>query len=83
MGGPKVEMHKRGQQQGASMATEITVEEMTCEGCEDIVEDALENVSGVESAEADRESDVATVEGDAETDDLVEAVDMAGYRASA
>lgn len=66
-----------------NMATEITVEDMTCEGCEDIVVDALEGVPGVDSAEADRENDVVTVEGDADVDDLVEAVDMAGYSASA
>lgn len=65
------------------MATEITVEDMTCEGCEDIVEDALENVSGVDSVEADRDSDTVTVEGDANVDELVEAADMAGYDASA
>jgi len=64
------------------MATELTVESMTCEGCESIVEDALEGVDGVDSAEADREADAVTVEGDADTADLVEAVDMAGYEAS-
>lgn len=65
------------------MATEITVEDMTCEGCEDIVEDALGNVSGVDHVEADRENDTVTVEGDASVDDLVEAAEMAGYEASA
>lgn len=64
------------------MAIELTVESMTCEGCEDIVESALEDVDGVESAEADRNEDVAVVEGDAAVEDLVEAVDMAGYQAS-
>ena len=59
------------------MAIELTVDSMTCEGCEDIVEGALEDVDGVDSAEADRHEDTATVEGDA--DDLVEAVEMAGY----
>lgn len=65
------------------MATEIAVEDMTCEGCEDIVVGALEDVSGVDSAEVDRENDVATVEGDADPDELVAAVDRAGYNASA
>jgi len=64
------------------MPTELSVEEMTCEGCEDIVEDAVGEVDGVESAEADREADVVTVEGDADVDELVTAVDMAGYDAS-
>jgi copper chaperone len=64
------------------MTTELTVEEMSCEGCEDIVEEAVEEVDGVESVEADREDAVVTVEGDADVDDLVTAVDMAGYDAS-
>ena len=63
------------------MATELTVQGMTCEGCEEIVEDAVENVSGVEDVEADRHDRTVTVEGDAEAEDLVEAVDMAGYEA--
>lgn len=77
------ETHKRGKRQPWSMAIEITVEDMTCEGCEDIVEAALENVSGVDTVEADREADSATVEGDADVEDLLEAVDMSGYEASA
>lgn len=65
------------------MTTEITVEGMNCEGCEQAVEDALSNVEGVTDADADREAERATVEGDASTDDLVAAVDEAGYSASA
>jgi copper chaperone CopZ len=61
----------------------LSVQGMSCEGCEEIVEDALEEVGGVESASADREENVASVEGDADPDDLVEAVDFAGYEASA
>lgn len=44
---------------------------------------ALEEVEGVPSAKADRESETATVEGDADTDVLVEAVTDAGYEVSA
>lgn len=65
------------------MATTITVTGMSCGGCESTVEEALEGVSGVESATADRESDSATVEGDADVDTLVSAVSDAGYEASA
>ena len=65
------------------MAIEITVEDMTCEGCEDIVEDALEDVAGVQNAEADRGDGVVTVEGDADVEALVDAVGRAGYQASA
>jgi copper chaperone CopZ len=56
---------------------------MSCGGCEETVEDALREVSGVESATADRETDSATVEGDADPDALVAAVENAGYSASA
>jgi len=65
------------------MPTEITVEGMTCEGCEEVVEEALEMADGVETAEADRYEDVATVEGDTDVDELVEKVEMAGYEAAA
>jgi copper chaperone CopZ len=59
----------------------LTVRGMSCDGCEEIVETALEEVDGVEDAEADQESETATVEGDADVDALVEAVDFAGYEA--
>ncbi|MFC6764944.1 CopZ family metallochaperone [Natrinema soli] len=65
------------------MSRTITVEGMSCEHCEQTVEDALEGVSGVDSVDVDREAERATVEGDAETAALVEAVDEAGYESSA
>lgn len=65
------------------MATTLTVNGMSCEGCEEVVEGALEEVTGVESAEADRTEETATIEGDADVDVLVEAVDFAGYEATA
>ncbi|MFC6823899.1 CopZ family metallochaperone [Halopelagius fulvigenes] len=65
------------------MSRNITVEGMTCEHCEQTVEEALSGVGGVESATADRESESATVEGDADEDELVAAVEDAGYDASA
>ena len=65
------------------MTTKITVEGMTCGGCEQNVEDALRNVEGVTDANADRESEWVTVEGDADENDLVSAVEDAGYTAKA
>lgn len=65
------------------MARELTVTGMSCGGCEQSVEEALEGVDGVESAEADEASDSVTVEGDADVDDLVAAVEDAGFEASA
>ncbi|AZQ13455.1 heavy-metal-associated domain-containing protein [Halorubrum sp. PV6] len=65
------------------MSQTITVEGMSCEHCEQSVTEALEGVAGVESATADRESESATVEGDADPAALVSAVTEAGYDASA
>lgn len=63
------------------MGTTLRVTGMTCDGCEEIVETALEMADGVESAAADRTANEATVEGDASTDTLVEKVRLAGYEA--
>ena len=65
------------------METTITVEGMSCEHCEQTVEDALREVTGVSNAVADREAGQARIEGDAVAADLVNAVEEAGYSASA
>jgi len=65
------------------MTIELTVTGMSCGHCEQTVEEALGDVDGVTSASADNESDRATVEGDANPDALVAAVEDAGYDASA
>ncbi|CCQ33491.1 Heavy metal transport-detoxification protein [Halorhabdus tiamatea SARL4B] len=65
------------------MTQTITVEGMSCEHCEQTVEEALENVDGVTAATADRETDSATIEGTAEPAALVNAVSEAGYDAAA
>jgi copper chaperone CopZ len=65
------------------MSRTLTVTGMSCGGCEQTIVEALEDVPGVESASADRESDAATVEGDADVDALVSAVEDAGFEASA
>lgn len=65
------------------MARTITVTGMSCGGCEDTVESALKDVDGVVEASADNESDAVTVEGDANVEALVEAIENAGYDASA
>ncbi|MDY6764853.1 MAG: heavy metal-associated domain-containing protein [Halobacteria archaeon] len=61
---------------------QIDVEGMRCEGCEKNVEEALKKVEGVENAVADRQTDSATVEGEAEIEDLITAVKEAGYTPS-
>jgi copper chaperone CopZ len=63
------------------MTTTLDVRGMSCDGCEDIVENALTDVSGVEDATADQTSESATVDGDADPDELVQAVELAGYEA--
>lgn len=65
------------------MSQTITVEGMSCEHCEQTVEEALEEVNGVTAVTVDRETESATVEGSAATDTLVSAVTEAGYDASA
>ncbi|MFB6081429.1 MAG: heavy-metal-associated domain-containing protein [Halanaeroarchaeum sp.] len=64
------------------MSTTVTVTDMSCDGCEDIVEDAVTEVQGVESVAADRDAETVTVEGDADVDAILEAIDFAGYTAS-
>lgn len=65
------------------MAQTIAVEGMSCEHCEQTVKEALESVDSVTEASVDREAGTATVEGDADVGPLVDAVEEAGYDASA
>lgn len=65
------------------MPTTITVEGMSCEHCEQTVEDALTSLSGVTEATVDRAAEEATVDGDVDSAALVESVEDAGYSASA
>jgi copper chaperone len=64
------------------MSVTITVEGMSCDHCEQSVEEALSDVDGVQSVTADHESASVTVEGDADRDELVAAVPD-NYEASA
>jgi len=61
------------------MAKQITVEGMSCGGCEQNVENTLGDLPDVTSVEADNESDTVTVEGDASEEDIAAAVEDAGY----
>ncbi|WP_276258585.1 CopZ family metallochaperone [Haloglomus litoreum] len=65
------------------MATTITVNGMSCDHCERTVSDAIEAVSGVTDVTVDRTAGTATVEGEADPNTLVAAVEDAGYEASA
>lgn len=61
------------------MTTKLSVEGMSCDGCEANVEAALAEVAGVTAVEADHEEDTVVVEGDADRKRLLAAVDDAGY----
>jgi copper ion binding protein len=66
------------------MVVELIIEGMSCEHCVARVEKALAAVEGVSEAEVRLEPGSATVTGDAVSEaDLVEAVDRAGYTATA
>ena len=63
------------------MSTTITGEGMSCEHCEQAIENALRSVAGVSGARANREIETATTEGDSDSAALVQAVEDAGYTA--
>jgi len=54
---------------------------MGCDGCVEIVSNALSEASGAADVEVDLEAGTATVGGDAETDELLRKVEFAGYDA--
>ena len=64
------------------MKQSIGVHGMSCEGCESTVKEALESVQGVTAVNVDRGNDSATVEGSADKETLIAAVEDAGYDAA-
>lgn len=65
------------------MSSTTTVEGMSCGHYEQTVENALHDIGDLSDARADREAETATVEGDPDTTELVEAIEDAGYTARA
>lgn len=59
---------------------ELKVEGMSCEGCEEKIEESVATVEGVRSVDADRGNDTVTVEGEFDTEAVAEAVTEAGYK---
>ncbi|MHB8074206.1 CopZ family metallochaperone [Desulfosporosinus fructosivorans] len=57
----------------------LKVEGMTCNHCKMRVEKALQGVSGVESVKVDLAAQEAVISGDVERDNLVKAIQNAGY----
>lgn len=64
------------------MKTKLSIHGMSCGHCVGAVRDALSKVPGVENVvDVNLDRAEATVEGDADTDQLVAAVSAAGYEA--
>jgi copper chaperone len=62
--------------------TKLNVTGMTCGHCQNAVKNALEEVTGVETAQVDLENGTATVAGAADVNALLAAVQEAGYEAT-
>ena len=63
----------------------ITVTGMSCNGCEQNVENSLQNVEGVTRVDADHKGDTVelVVEDDVADDDIKAAIENAGYDVAA
>jgi copper chaperone len=62
--------------------TKLEIQGMTCGHCQRAVKEALEGVSGVTQADVSLDEHRATVEGDADVQSLIAAVQEEGYQAS-
>ncbi len=62
--------------------TQLNIEGMTCDHCVSAVKGALERTPGVENAQVDLSASSATVEGAADVQLMLQAVESEGYRAS-
>ncbi|UJA19227.1 heavy-metal-associated domain-containing protein [Thermoleophilia bacterium SCSIO 60948] len=67
----------------SAIETIYTVEGMTCGHCELSVREEVEELDGVESAQADRTTGKLTVRGDVGDADIRKAVEAAGYQVAA
>lgn len=64
------------------MKTEYRVDGMSCAACQSSVERAVKKVEGVESVSVSLLTSSMTVEGSAESNSVIKAVEKAGYKAS-
>ncbi len=62
--------------------TQLEITGMTCDHCQRAVTSALELVEGVQSASVDLDKGMAQVEGNADLEALVAAVEEEGYQAA-
>ena len=61
------------------MSTTLSVDGMSCTGCEYNVESAVSALPGCQSVEADHDAGTVIVEGDVDKQALREAIDDSGY----
>ena len=59
----------------------LTVMGMTCDHCQSAVKSALESVPGVEKASVNLDAGTAEIEGNADTQALIRAIEEEGYTA--
>ncbi len=62
--------------------TRLNIEGMTCEHCVKAVTGALERTPGVDKAQVDLQAGQATVDGAADVQTMLQAVEAEGYQAS-
>ena len=65
------------------MSTVIKVAGMSCNHCKMAVEKALKGVPGVKAAQVDLEKKQAVVEGSPQREELIKAIEEAGYEVEA
>lgn len=63
-------------------ATTLNISGMHCEGCAKSVEQALRDVPGVATVSVDLQHNTAVIEGGGEPENLLSAVQSAGFSAS-
>ncbi|MDX1619391.1 MAG: heavy-metal-associated domain-containing protein [Nitriliruptorales bacterium] len=64
------------------MTKTYNVPGMTCGHCEAAIKSEVGDVAGVESVDVDLETKLVTVNGEADNDAILAAIDEAGYEAT-
>lgn len=62
------------------MTIEARVRGMTCQGCEEVVETAVELLSAVKAVDANRYENQVIVEGNVDPEAVADKIELAGYR---
>ena len=61
----------------------LSVDGMACGSCEEAVENAVTELDGVESVEADNTTDTVEIEGEVDAEAAADAIEEAGYAVDA